>query len=106
MTARVDAPQTVSLTQLRQVLDRVLGELAARHGDEIELTADYYWVLDPRAAYDLTVTPSIEQLTTGQLSDDLAEVAALSATEDPPIPWHDLAHVIGILQRLAAQDRP
>jgi hypothetical protein len=106
LTARVDAPQTVSLTQLSHALDWVLSELAARHGDEIELTADYYWVLDARAAYDLTVTPSIEQLTMGQLSDDLAEVAALSTTEDPPIPWHDLAHVIGILHRLAAQDLP
>ena len=106
MTARVDVPQTVSLVQLRRVLDRVLDDLSARHGDEIELTADHYWVLDPRAAYDLTATPSVEQLTVGQLSDDLAEVASLSATDDPSSPWHDLAHVIGILQRLAAQDLP
>ena len=100
----MDAPQTVSLIQLRRVLDRVLDDLAARHGDEIELTADYYWVLDPEAAYDYIATPSVEQLTMGQLSDDLAEVAELSTSVDEPHPWHDLAHVIGILQRLAAQD--
>lgn len=102
----MDVPQTVSLAQLRRVLDRVLDDLSARHGDEIELTADYYWVIDPEAAYDLTATPSIEQLTMGQLSDDLMEVAALSTSADEPVPWHDLAHVIGILQRLAAQDLP
>jgi hypothetical protein len=102
----VDAPQTVSLTQLRHVLDRVLNDLVARHGDEIELTADYYWVLDARAAYDLTATPSIDQLTMVQLSDDLAEVTALSAARDVLVPWHDLAHLIGVLQRLAAQDLP
>jgi hypothetical protein len=106
LTARVDVPQTVSLAQLQHVLDRVLGELARRHGDEVELTADHYWVIDPRAAYDLTAAPSIEQLTLGQLSDDLTEVAALSAAQDVLVPWHDLAHVIGVLQRLAAQDLP
>ncbi|NEK96341.1 hypothetical protein GCU67_19540 [Modestobacter muralis] len=88
------------------MLDRVLDDLSARHGDEVELTADHYWVIDPQAAYDLSATPSIEQLTVGQLADDLAEVAALSAATDPPFPWHDLGHVIGILQRLAAQDLP
>ena len=102
----MDVPQTVSLPQLRRVLDRVLDDLAARHGDEVELTADHHWVIDPRAAYDLTTAPSVEHLTVRQLSDDLAELAGLSATEDPPVPWHDLGHVIGILQRLAAQDLP
>ena len=102
----MDVPQTVSLSRLRHVLDRVLDDLAARHGDEIELTADHYWVIDPRATYDLTTAPPDEHLTVGQLSDDLDELAGLSATEDPPVPWHELGHVIGILQRLAAQDLP
>ncbi len=103
----MDVPLTVSLSELRLVLNRVLDELAQRHGnDQVELTADYYWVLGPRAAYEMTAAPSTEHLTVGQLSDDLQEVAALSAATDPPVPWHDLAHLIGILQRLAAQDLP
>ena len=103
----MDVPLTVSLSDLRLTLNRVLDELAQRHGnDHVELTADYYWVLDPRAAYDMTGAPSTEHLTVGQVSDDLQEVAALIAATDPPVPWHDLAHVIGILQRLAAQDLP
>jgi uncharacterized protein YjdB len=103
----VDAPQTVSLSQLQRVLTRVLDDLAQRHGkDEVQLTADYYWVIDPHAVYDMTSTPSTEQLTVGQLSDDLREVTALSTATNPTVPWHDLTHAIGVLQRLAAQDLP
>jgi hypothetical protein len=106
LTGGVDAPTTVPLFQLRQVLNRLLDELVERNGgDAIEVTADYYWVLDPRETYDVYESPTPARMTLGQLSDDLVELT-VATTSDPPVIWHDLAHVIGLLQWLAAQDRP
>jgi hypothetical protein len=43
---------TVSLDALRTSLERVLTEIQRRHGDEVDLAADSYWVLPAEAAYD------------------------------------------------------
>jgi hypothetical protein len=40
----------------------------------------------------------------GQLSDDVQEIRSLVAREDDVIVSHDLAHLIGVLQRIAAQE--
>lgn len=98
---------TVSLSQLRQVLNRLLDDVVERNGgDEIELDADYYWMLDPLDTYDASESPAAARMTLGQLSDDLVELSAMATTSDPPVIWHDLAHVVGILQWLAVRDRP
>lgn len=98
---------TVSLSRLRQVVDRLLDEIAARNGgDEVEVTEDLYWVLDPDQLFDPYESPAPERLTLGQLSDDLVELAGMADRSDPPEVWHDLAHVVGILQWLAVRDRP
>ena len=95
---------TVSGAELRRALDRVLGTVEERHGDVMTLSADYYWVLPPEVAYDLAV-PDTSRLTMGQLSDDVDELAGMADAEHVE-PWHDLAHLVGILQRIAAQDLP
>lgn len=102
----MDSAMTVSLDRLRQVLTRLLDELAERHGSSIELTADFYWVLDPAEVYEAYGPPTPARMTLAQLSDDLAELSDMALTSDPPVIWHDLSHVVGILQRLAVQDRP
>lgn len=107
LTGGVDAPMTVSLSQLRQVLNRLLDDVVERNGgDEIELDADYYWMLDPLDTYNASESPTAARMTLGQLSDDLVELTAMAATSDPAVIWHDLAHVVGILQWLAVRDRP
>ncbi|MGY1833057.1 hypothetical protein ACI8AA_21795 [Geodermatophilus sp. SYSU D01180] len=106
----MSAPITVSVAALQRALTAVLDEVARQHGDEVELTADHYWVLTPRAAYDLTADPDVRSCTVAQLSDDVATVREILGRADDEeevlSPWHDLAHLAGILQRLAAQDRP
>jgi hypothetical protein len=98
---------TVSLSQLRQVVNRLLDEVATRNGgDEVELTEDYYWVLDPGQVYDVDRSPTLEDTTLGQLSDDLEELAELASTDRPAVVWHDLSHAVGILQWLAIRGRP
>lgn len=103
----MESSPTLSLRELRQVLDRLLGTLEEQHGrDEVEVTADHYWALDPGDTYKLGQVPDPARLMVGQLSDDLAELRVMATSGDPPVIWHDLSHVLGILQWLAARDRP
>jgi hypothetical protein len=95
------------MSQLRQTLDHVLTALEAEHGDSVPLTADYYWVLNARPTYGVSSDPSADQYTIGQLSDDVATLDEILEREDDFISvWHDLAHLGGILHRLATQDLP
>jgi hypothetical protein len=71
----------------------------------IDLAADHYWTLDPRTAFD----PSADQssgMTVAQLSDDVLEVRESLGRSHEPVIWHDLAHIIGLLRRIAALDLP
>lgn len=102
----MNAPTTLSLSQLRQVLNRLLDEVASRNGgDQIQITDDYYWALNPTQIYDVYETPDPARMTVGQLSEDLVELTAIATTSDPPVIWHGLSHVVAILQWLATQDR-
>ncbi len=97
----------LSLRELRQVLDRLVAAMEeANGGDEIEVTEDLYWLLDPSDIYAVYGTPDPARMTLGQLSDDVAELRGMADASDPPVIWHDLAHVVGVLQWLAARDRP
>ena len=98
---------TVSLSRLRQVVDRLLDEVASQNGgDELEVTEDHYWVLDPAQLFDPLESPAPERMTLGQLSDDVVELAEIADRPDELHVWHDMAHVVGILQWLAVRDRP
>jgi hypothetical protein len=97
----------VDVTDLRRAVDRLLDVVERRRGQTIALGADYYWTLSDEAAFNLTTQPTSESITTGQLSDDVdAVLELLDRSQDEVIVWHDLRHVIGVLSRIAAQDRP
>jgi hypothetical protein len=97
----------VSMADLRDGLALLLDELERKCGPVVDLAADYYWTVDRHDAFrfDTTDTPEI---TVGQLSDDIALLKELlvTANDRPIVLWHDLAHVVGILARLAAMDAP
>ncbi|WP_146099697.1 hypothetical protein [Kineococcus xinjiangensis] len=104
---------SVSMTVLRAALDRVLGEVQRRHGDVVDLDADLYYVLPAESVYAPGTVPDGQACTLGSLVDDVDAVRELAAgglaeegEEAEVVVWHDLAHVIGVLQRLAAIDRP
>ncbi|SDF44095.1 hypothetical protein SAMN05660485_03369 [Blastococcus fimeti] len=99
-------PLSVPIDKLRQALDRVLAALQADQGDVVPLSADYYWVLAPRATYDVYEAPSVDDFTIGQLSDDVVTLDEMLRPDQPVSIWHDLQHLAGILQRLATQDLP
>lgn len=94
---------TVRVDELRDAIDRVLGQVEGVWGPEVELGADHYWVIESSAAFDLARPPDV---AAGQLSDDVASVREQLTTGDVPIVWHDLEHIIGVLRRLAALDLP
>jgi hypothetical protein len=97
--------RTVDLGHLRAALARVLDDVEAQFGSTLDLGADHYWTVDPRWAFDPSVEPS-KALTVAQLSDDVEEVRRLATRPDDPTIWHDLAHIIGVLSRIAALDLP
>ncbi|WP_459642371.1 hypothetical protein [Kineococcus sp. NUM-3379] len=103
---------SVSMSVLRTALDRVLDEVQRRHGEVIDLDADLYYVLPKESVYRPGVTPDGEACTLASLVDDLDTIRELAAGRpdedgaDPEVTvWHDLAHLVGVLQRLAALDR-
>lgn len=96
---------TVRLHDLRRALALVLDAVEAAHGPTLDLGEDHYWHLSTEQAFDLSVTPTADLV--GQLSDDIGETASLladgAATRDP-MPWHDLAHLVGILRAIEHLD--
>ncbi|MFI5937824.1 hypothetical protein [Actinoplanes sp. NPDC051494] len=94
----------LSLADLRRALTRSLDEIERQQGSVVELGADFYWTIVPWAAFSFGA--DVPQPTVGQLSDDVRSMRDILADHpDPPISaWHDLAHLIGILNRLAALD--
>jgi len=76
---------TVSITELRQIANRLFDHLETRDTSEIALKDDYYWSI-PRAERN---DPSKEpvEFTLGQLSDDLTELRKISGHSAEPIAY-------------------
>jgi hypothetical protein len=95
----------IEVRELSEALARVLVAVEAKFGPSVDLAADAYWTLDPRTAF----IPSEQQgssMTVAQLSDDVREIRESLASSEEPVIWHDLAHIVGVLSRIAALDLP
>jgi hypothetical protein len=98
--AQVTSP-SISISELRTTLANLLDSLENQLGPRVDLGADYYWTIDPDAAYHLERDPASGP-TVGQLSDDVATVReTMVGGVEPAETWHVLRHVNGILARLA-----
>jgi len=84
-------------------LVRLLDEVEQQSGPEVELAADWYWTIGASDAFEMHTEPSP---ITGQLADDLDDLAAQLSGDRPPVVWHDLEHLVGLLRHLAARDIP
>ena len=92
----------VRIEDLRAAVARLLDRVEATHGSEVDLAADYYWVLADASAYDAEPAPP----TAGQLSDDVETLREIASRRNDELQvWHDLAHLTAILQRIAVLDR-
>ena len=95
---------TLDLDALREAIAMCLDHCERVLGRQVDLGADFYWLIEADSAFDLTQEPSVN---TGELSDDLTEIArmrheGLEAAEA----WHGLGHLLGPLTRLAALTLP
>lgn len=95
---------TVDLRLLRTQLDRVLAAIEERSGSTVEIDGDHYWLVESRDLFDLTKVPTPG---VGQISDDAQELQAMAERSPEDLtPWHDLKHLAGLLEALAARDLP
>ncbi|WP_146246338.1 hypothetical protein [Actinoplanes xinjiangensis] len=92
----------VSLADLRRALARSLDEVERQRGPVVDFGADSYWTVGPWDAFRFDT--EVPQPTVGQLTDDVQSMQNMLADDADPSTavWHDLAHLIGILNRLAA----
>lgn len=98
MTTRIE------LRLLRSQLDRVLLTIEQRSGATIALDSDTYWLLETSDMFSLDGVPAPN---VGELSDDIDELTAMvSRPDDDLVPWHDLKHLIGLLEAVAYHDLP
>ena len=85
-------------------MGRLLDAAEEQSGGTIDLDADHYWSIDPRAAFDPANDPEVD---VGQLSDDTARLRELLGRKGGEVfLWHDLEHMTAILERIAALARP
>jgi hypothetical protein len=96
-------PLVIEIHELRSALELLLDAVEQRFGSSLELDADYYWMLDQDAAYDMNTDPPTAVLV-GQLTDDVTEMRTILSGREVVSVWHDLRHVVGVLSRVAALD--
>jgi hypothetical protein len=91
----------IALAELRNALERLRVSASEQFGPSVDLDADQYWWIETDEAFDLTREPSV---VAGGLSDDVSSMREMMNRE--VVLWHDLDHVIGILQRISSLSRP
>jgi hypothetical protein len=82
----------------------------ARFGETVDLDSleqyrDYYWHLPIEVAFSMAAEPE-KSIDAGQTSDDLEELAEMTASSDDQVLWHSLAHLAELLRLLAFLDWP
>ena len=99
-----DDDLVIAMSELREALERLLTAAAAELGSSVNLEADSYWWINTQDAFELSRVPSV---VAGGLSDDVASTREMLNRDDGEIIlWHDLDHVIGILQRISCLAKP
>lgn len=90
----------VDIDMLQKITTNLLSKLSERMGNEIEINNDYYWDFAFEELYDPYKEP--KNLTLGQLSDDLNEIARLSQSDDAII--YDLKRIAEIFKTLSFEN--
>lgn len=98
----------ISMDELREATRRLLDAAERKLGPTVELRADSYW---GTFAPDMFSSEDARPEIMGRLlTDDVEEVRRLLSRpeaefEDDLMLWHDLNHLIGILQRISSLSR-
>jgi hypothetical protein len=93
----------ISVIELRAAIARLLDAVEQRFGPTVELGTDDYWGLFSPAMF--AADGSQPEVLGRLLSDDVTSIRELvlrvDRSEDELL-WHDLNHLVGILQRISA----
>lgn len=92
---------SLALVDLRAAINRILDQAETKFGSKIQLADDYYWTVPLAEISNLNEPPPVPSL--GQISDDICSMSEVLAADETII-WHDLSHVVGILQQLSLLD--
>jgi hypothetical protein len=75
----------IKLSELRDVMERLLSDLKGRGYDSFELPDDYYWDLPKDVLYDPYHDPS--GFTLGQLTHDWERLQQIQAGKSEPLAY-------------------
>jgi|SRR5579871_908887 len=94
----------ISVDELRAAVARLLDAVEGRFGQTVQLGVDGYdGLFSPEMFLPDGGAP---QIIGRSLSDDVASTRAVAKradrSEDENLLWHDLNHLVGILQRISA----
>ena len=73
----------IEIARLRRIADQLLTYLEETGRSELEISEDFYWLVEEGEVYNPSRDPS--DLTMGQLSDDWSELEAILDGKNPPI---------------------
>jgi hypothetical protein len=92
----------ITVTELRQATKRLLDAVERRFGPTVELGADEYLGLFAPEMFESEPPVVLWR----SLADDVREIREMLSrdhvSEDDPSLWHDLNHMVGILERLSS----
>ena len=91
----------INIDEIQKITSLLLSKLREQKGNEVELGNDFYWDISSDELYKPYDDP--ENISLGQLSDDLKEVQRLSQSSDGAIPY-DLKRVAEILKALSIEN--
>jgi len=91
----------VNIDEFKKIVSLLLSKLRDSKGNEIELKNDYYWDIPNDQLYSPYDNPN--DMSLGQLSDDLNEIYRLSKSNEEAIPY-DLKRVAEILKALSIEN--
>lgn len=90
----------INIDKLQWIITLLLLKLKEGKGNEIELENDFYWDISEKELYNPYEMP--QNISLGQLSDDLEEVERLLKSDDAIS--YDLKRVSNILKSLSIEN--
>ncbi|RCR65961.1 hypothetical protein [Larkinella punicea] len=90
----------INIDNLQKITSILLHELQKSKGNEIELKSDFYWDISSDELYNPYGKP--ENLSLGQLTDDLEELSRLNISDDAIV--YDLKLISNIFRALSIEN--
>ena len=91
---------TINLDDLEKIILLLIKKMKQSKGDTLEIVNDYYWDVPKEVLYNPYKEP--ENITLGQLSEDLIEIQKVIEGKEPIV--YDLKRVSCILKALSIEN--